>query len=128
MANMIKPICTPIRVAERPSSEACLEAAFEERMLFSKRIYNTPTRTINNPPASLRDVRSAYDHGIETFNEEAFEWYERRRFESHRRGRTYIILIFSVLIAGKRVNMLIDEQATAHVPASILLWLIKSRP
>ena len=43
-------------------------------------------------------------------------------------GRTYIILIFSVLIAGKRVNMLIDEQATAHVPASILLCMIKSWP
>ena len=62
---MIKPICTPSRVAERPSSEACLEPAVEERMLFSKRIYRTPTRTIKNPPASLRNVRSAHDYGIE---------------------------------------------------------------
>ena len=127
MANMIKPICTPSRVAERPSSEVCLEPAVEERMLFSKRIYSTPTRTINNPPASLRDVRSVHDHGIEA-NEESFEWRAKHIYESHRRGRTYIILIFSVLIAGKRVNMLIDEQATAQVPASILLWMIKSRP
>ena len=56
MANMIKPICTPSRVAGRPSSEACLEPAVGERMLFSKRIYSTPIRTIRNPPASLRDV------------------------------------------------------------------------
>ena len=53
MANIIKPTCTPSRVAERPSSEACLEPAVEERMLFSKRIYSTPTRIINDPPASL---------------------------------------------------------------------------
>ena len=42
--------------------------------------------------------------------------------------RTYIILIFSVLMAGKRVNMLIDEQATAHVPARTFLCMMKSRP
>ncbi len=42
--------------------------------------------------------------------------------------RTYIILISSVLMAGKRVNMLIDKHATAHVPLSILLRMIKSRP
>ena len=72
MANMIKPICTPSRVAEIPSSEACLEPAVEERMLFSKRIYSTPTRTIKAPPASLRDVRSAHDHGIEARKQELF--------------------------------------------------------
>ena len=53
MANIIKPTCTPSRVAERLSSEACLEPAVEERMLFSKRIYSTPTSTINDPPARL---------------------------------------------------------------------------
>ena len=53
MANIIKPIWTPSRVAERPSSEACSEAVVEERMLSWKRIYKTPTRTISRPPASL---------------------------------------------------------------------------
>lgn len=72
MAKMIKPICTPSRVAERLSSEADLEPTVEERMLFSKRIYSTPTRTIKNPPASLRDVRSAHHHGIEAFKRRVF--------------------------------------------------------
>ena len=79
IANMIKPICTPSRVAERPSSEACLEPAVEERMLFSKRIYSTPTRTIRSPPASLRDVRSAHDHGIKARKRRVF----RMAYETH---------------------------------------------
>ena len=128
MASIIRPICIPSRVAERPSSEACLEPAVEERMLFSKRIYSTPTRTIRNPPASLRDVRSALSQGIEARKRRVFQMALEIHIRKSPKRRTYIILIFSVLIAGKRVNMLIEEQATAHVVASILLWTIKSRP
>ena len=128
MANMIKPIWTPSRVAVRPSSEASLEPAVEERMLFSKRIYSTPTRTINDPPASLRDVQLAHDHGIEARKRRVFQMACGIHVRKSSKSRTYIILIFSVLIAGKRVNMLMEEQATAHVPASNLLWTIKSRP
>ncbi len=56
MANMIKPIWTPSRVPERLSSEASLPPVVEERMLFSKRIYSTPTSTIRKPPISLMEV------------------------------------------------------------------------
>ena len=41
---------------------------------------------------------------------------------------TYITLIFSTLIAGNRVKILIEEQATPHVATSDLLCITKPRP
>ena len=56
MASMIKPTWIPSRVADRPSSEASLPPVVAERMLFSKRMYNTPTSTIRKPPVSLSKI------------------------------------------------------------------------
>ena len=42
--------------------------------------------------------------------------------------RTYIILMFSTLIAGRSVKTLIERQATVQVATKVFLFVIKFRP